>query len=95
MLDVFLELCLELLLRTHILLKLSVGCLAFLVVQLYKISENNSIEKQVEVNYHGRRGTVCDEYLDNNDAQVMCRVLGFKSCTALLGLGEQYYPKSC
>ena len=49
--------------------KLYVGCLVLHVVQLCPTSENNSIEKQVEVNYHGRRGTVCDEYLDNNDAE--------------------------
>ena len=70
--------------------KFSVGCLVFLVVQLYWALENNSIERHAEVNYHCRSGTVCDNYLDNNDAQVLCRMLGFTVGTALQDLGEQY-----
>ena len=43
------------------------------------------------VHYNSRRGTVCDDYLDNNDAQVLCRMLGFKGGTTRLDLGEQNY----
>ena len=48
--------------RTIIMLKLSVGCLALKVVQLYWALENNIIQRHVEDNYKGRHGTVCDEY---------------------------------
>ena len=71
--------------------KLSVGCLVFLVVQLYWALENNSIERHAEVNYHCRSGTVCDNYLDNNDAQVLCRMLGFTVGTALQDLENNIY----
>ena len=32
---------------------------------------------------------MCDDYLDNNVAQVICRMLGFSGGTALQDLGEQ------
>ena len=31
----------------------------------------------------GRHGTVCDEYWDNQEARVVCRMLGFSGGTAL------------
>ncbi|XP_075684292.1 uncharacterized protein LOC142652531 [Rhinoderma darwinii] len=37
----------------------------------------NSLEGVVEIEYHGVRGNICAKQWTNNDAQVVCRQLGF------------------
>ena len=57
------------------------------------VDGNNTYEGRVEITYGRIKGTVCDNGWDDNDAAVVCRMLGYTGGTALKG-PEDYHGHS-
>ena len=61
----------------------------FITVRL--VDGSTQYEGRVEVYYNDKWGTVCNDGWDLNDAQVVCRQLGFG--TAIAARSEAFYGK--
>jgi len=57
--------------------------IVFVLVQLVQTGTNRPNQGRVEIYQYGKWWTVCDDNFDTNDAQVVCRMMGYSSryCT--------------
>lgn len=60
-----------------------------LITNVVLVGGDGPHEGRVQINFQGTIGTICDDGWDNNDAQVVCRMLGYAGGTALDGPRSQ------
>lgn len=56
-----------------------------LITNVVLVGGAGPYEGRVQINFKGRIGTICDDGWDDNDAQVVCRMLGYTGGTAFHG----------
>ncbi|XP_030833778.1 deleted in malignant brain tumors 1 protein [Strongylocentrotus purpuratus] len=56
------------------------------------VGGNNAAEGRVEIQFNGDWGTICDDDWDINDANVVCRMLGFQEASGEAYFGEGTDP---
>lgn len=60
-----------------------------LITNVVLVGGDGPYEGRVQINFQGRIGTICDDGWDDNDATVVCRMLGYTGGTALHGPRSQ------
>ncbi|XP_063956210.1 scavenger receptor cysteine-rich domain-containing group B protein-like [Lytechinus pictus] len=67
----------------------AVYCFDDLRAQIRLVGGSTPNDGRVEIYYSGQWGTVCDDGWDDNDAQIVCRQLGYSG--SAVARGEAYY----
>ena len=62
-----------------------------LIPSVQLVNGSNAREGRVEVTYGGRQVTVCDDDWDNDNAKVVCKMLGYSGGKALIGRGAHSF----
>ncbi|XP_064385063.1 deleted in malignant brain tumors 1 protein-like isoform X2 [Halichondria panicea] len=63
------------------------------LVDDYATTNNTLMQGRVEVLYYGEWGSICNDFFDINDANVICRMLGFDHAIRTGGSSYFYYGR--